>query len=226
MAVCRDIAETLARVGNVLWATGFIFGDDRVSLASPYEFGEDATVGVATVAQIGGELARGAVVMLDAGNLYAAGALIRQLVEIQYLAHSFEEQHEIAAQWLRADHEERRNFWSPRHLRRRAGGKFLSSDYSHHCEMGGHPTMSSFPLLPGHQMLHPEFLWVDLANHLVGIWQHVSACSERLVGGPVPEAWAIPDIAASVMSWSAKDGLSTALVELNRALQVEHGPRN
>jgi phage/plasmid primase-like uncharacterized protein len=46
-------------------------------------------VGVATVAQISGELGAGAVALLEAGNNYAAAALIRQLVEVEYLASAF-----------------------------------------------------------------------------------------------------------------------------------------
>jgi hypothetical protein len=66
------------------------------------------------------------------------------------LAAAFAEEHEIAGEWLRASREERIRFWSPTRLRERAGGRFLKTDYWHHCEMGGHPATRGMSLLPGH----------------------------------------------------------------------------
>jgi hypothetical protein len=90
-----------------------MFGPYRAEGRSPIDFGSDDVVGLATVCQVGGELARGAVELLGANNRYGASALVRQLVEVEYLAAAFSEKgDEIAGEWMRADREERKKFWS------------------------------------------------------------------------------------------------------------------
>jgi hypothetical protein len=148
VGICRVYAEALGRIGDSLWIGGAIFGPDRVEGRSPFGFGDDDVVGLATVCQIGGELARGAVALFEAGNLYAAAALVRQLLEVGYLASAFAAGDGLAAEWMRADREERRRFWSPARLRRRSNGRHLSADYWDHCDRGGHPTAGAPSLLP------------------------------------------------------------------------------
>jgi hypothetical protein len=220
MSACAAIAQALFDIGRMVWLTGYVVGPDRKSGASPFGFGDDSVVGAAAVTQMGGELASGAVQLLKGGNLYAASALIRQVVEVEYLAHAFAEQHEKAATWLRADREQRLKFWSPAQLRKGSSGRFLASDYWHHCELGGHPTTRSMDLLPGHAMLNKAFLWVDLAGHLLGIWKHVVVSTERLLDGPIPADWKLPDVDAAIDEWLAADGLYAALQHLG---SIIHG---
>jgi hypothetical protein len=216
--VCEEIADALARLGQLLWLSGAIVGDDRVTGASPFGFGDDRTVGLSAVCQIGGELASGAVVLLKADNRYAANALIRQLVEVEYLADAFAEEHEIAAEWLRADNLERRTFWSPAKLRQRANGRFLNTDYWHHCEMGGHPASPGLRLLPGHNRLNIEYVWADMAGHLAGIWRGVVTAVEK-IKGPAPDEAGFASVSATVAQWRSTDGFYAALGDLGRILQ-------
>lgn len=130
--------------------SGNLIGPDRKSGASPFRFGDDRTVGVATVAQIGRELSGATVDLLQAGHLYAASALTRQLVEVEYLAHAFAHDHGVAAGWLPADRKERLAFWTPAAVRKRADGAFPAEDYRRHCDLGGHPTTEERQLLPDH----------------------------------------------------------------------------
>lgn len=150
VSACDAVAGGLAQVGLALWVSGAFIGGDRVSGESPFGFGQDRAVGIATVAQIGGELARGAVGLLGGGNRYAASALLRQLVEIEYLAHAFAIGSETAEAWLRADRQKRRTFWSPKKVRDRASGEFPDEHYWSHCERGGHPTTEGMSLLHCH----------------------------------------------------------------------------
>lgn len=219
-AVCQTVATALSCVGHMFWLTGYLVGPDRKSGASPFEFGNDGAVGLATVAQIGGELAKGAIQLLQAENLYAASALIRQLVEIEYLAKAFANENEIAAEWLRADREARREFWSPEKLRRRTGGTFLRTDYWNHCDRGGHPTREGISLLPGHERMYSGYIWVDLANHLKSIWTSSTVGAERLLGGPFPDDWKIPDVAAAIDYWLSVDRLYVTLAHMSRALRA------
>ena len=221
VAVCEVIGQALAHVGRVLGVAGHLMGPDRRSGASPFRFGDDGAVGVATVAQIAGELATGAVDLLKAGNLYAGSALIRQVVEVEYLASAFAKEHDIAAAWLRADRKERLSFWSPSKLRERAGGVFLASDYSHHCELGGHPTTRAMRLLPDHATLNVAYLWVDLAGHLVRVWEDVIVSIERWLGGVIPAEWNTPDVGAAIEAWRSTDGLNAAMRDLGAMLREQ-----
>jgi hypothetical protein len=131
------IATGLARGGRVMWVQGSLLRPHRVSVESGHGFGDDRVAGIATVAQIGGELARASIDLLRAGNRYAASALIRQLFEVEYLAHAFAGDHESAAAWLRADQQERREFWAPQKLRNRADGAFIDEHSGHIASAAG-----------------------------------------------------------------------------------------
>lgn len=227
IAVCAVIAAALASMGRILWVGGTIIGPDRVTKASPFGFGDNRTVGIATVAQIGGQLALGAINLLRAGNDYAASALLRQLVEVEYLAHAFAAEHDTAAAWLRADRQARRSFWSPQKMRNRAGGEFIDEHYWSHCELGGHPTTEGMPLLPDHsRTITSAFLWVDLAGHLARIWTHVVVAAERVWGESISMGdLKLPDVDAAVHAWRSTDGLYAALQDLG-AQQHPERPSN
>lgn len=107
-------------------------GDDRASA--------DGIVALGYVLKVAHELLSSIEVLLRANGYYSAAALVRQLVEADYLAWACREDLDEAGAWLRSSDEERRARWQPRHLRSRSGGLYLSSDYAMHCELGGHPT--------------------------------------------------------------------------------------
>jgi hypothetical protein len=199
----------------MLWVSGALIGPDRVEGASPWDFGDDGVVGVAVVAQTGGELASGAIALLKDGNRYASAALTRQLLEVEYLAHAFAEDHEAAREWLRTDRERRLEFWSPKKLRKRAGGVFLPKDYGHHCEIGGHPSPRGMTLLPNHQGVAPEALWIDLAMHLVSAWGLVLRAAEWVLGQAAAEEWErVAQVSAVVEHWRQTDGYAAAMRDL------------
>lgn len=178
--VCQALALTYRDVGVVLSAGGSMVGTDRRAGRSPFGYGSDATVGLATVVQIAGELIAGTISLLEQGNVYAAAALIRQLVEVEYLGWAFAEDEEEAAAWLRSTKEERLKLWQPRHLRERSGGRFRGADYSGHCERGGHPSPSAAPLLPEHRRPVPlSWWWFDLASHGESAWEYVEVAIEK-----------------------------------------------
>jgi len=218
-AVCEAVAAGLARVGQVLWVSGAIVGPHRVSGESRHGFGDDRVVGIATVAQIGGELARGAIELLRSDNRYAAAALVRQLFEVEYLAHAFAGEHESAAAWLRADGSERRAFWTPNKLRAQADGAFIDEHYWSHCARGGHPTTEGMVLLPDHSSrMDAALLWADLAGHLASVWTHVTAAAAPAHGGAFSGArWNDPDVDAALDAWRSSDDLYAALANMDAA---------
>lgn len=179
---CDLLAVALRDGGQILWVSGNFVGPDRVEETSPFRFGDDATVGLATVMQIAGELTKGAISLLRDGNRYGAAALIRQLVEVEYLAWAFAEDEDEARKWMRSDKEERRKFWQPIRIRERADGRFRGVDYAEHCGKGGHPSPEGIYLLPDHRA--PEastpFWWCDLAIHGHSVWRYALAASKKL----------------------------------------------
>jgi len=204
-ALCRSLASTLRETGRLLWVGGYLLGSDRVTRSSPFGFGSDATVGLATVVQIAGELMDGAASLLDRENIYGAAALIRQLVEIEYLSWAFAEGQDQAQAWLRSTREERLNFWRPHDLRRRSGGRFRSSDYASHCERGGHPTPTATRLLPDHSGAESIiWWWFDLALHGVRTWEYVTVAAEEF-------GWS-----EEVGPVAARSGLAKAIEEWRR----------
>lgn len=218
IAASKAVAQGLSRVGLVLWVHGATLGPHRAAGVST--FGDDRVVGLATVAQTAGELGRGAVSLLEAENRYAASALARQLLEVEYLAHEFATDGEAAAAWLRADENERRMFWSPQRLRNRSGNRaFINEHYWRHCELGGHPTTAGMALLPEHARAIPTaLLWVDVASHLAQIWGYVRVTTERLTGSPAAMVGGAVAADKAIERWRRSDGLYAALQDLAGAL--------
>ncbi len=178
--VCGILPDAFNEAGKLLRIAGWMVGPDRANRVSPFKFGSDAVVGLATIAQVAGELCRGMTALLEVGNLYSAAALLRQIVEAEYIAWAFAEDKDEAANWLRSSRDERSRFWQPRYIRRRSAGRFRWEDYSRHCEIGGHPTPDSRQLLPDHQNVPVDFLWLDLTYHGVSTWRYIEKAGSDL----------------------------------------------
>lgn len=170
---CRMCADRLQDCGNVLWAFGLADDPQRRALA--------------TVLQIGGSIARGNVAMLEAENWYAAAALCRQLVEVEYLVWLFGIDPSEAEGWLSATQEDLRRIYSPSAMRKRSQGRFRDQEYRSHCELGGHPSPKAAFLLPEHvlpndkaPLLTLEWMWVDLGQHLKRLWSFAEAAMKTL----------------------------------------------
>lgn len=214
--LCEALAEHFRSRGEVLWVGGWLIGPDRVNGESPFGFGSDATVGLATVVQIAGQLVAGAVALLRTENRYAAAALIRQLVEVEYLVWAFAEDEAEAMAWLRSSRDERLKMWQPRHMRQRATNRFRGSDYANHCERGGHPTPDAKALLPGHTNEPLGMWWLDLANHSARIHDHFENAERRL--GETESAWskATGDRVADALGVWHRDDPVPALMAAHR----------
>jgi hypothetical protein len=208
-ATCRAAAAMFRDVGAALWVSGNIVGPDRVEGTSPFGYGNDGVVGLATISQVAGELTAGAVALLDQGNLYGAAALLRQVVEVEYLGWAFAEDPDEAAAWIRSTKSDRWAFWSPARLRKRAGGRFRGKDYGLHCERGGHPTPIAGTLLPHHSDQPPvAWWWLDLTLDCVSLGRYLIAAAARLGVGDVLTALdSGPAYMAAVAQWEQGDPL-------------------
>jgi hypothetical protein len=164
-----DVAKELDGLAAQVWAFGLAEGARRA---------------VAIVAQMGAELAVGAAQLYDSERWYAGAALVRQLIETEYLLFLFANDLAEPEKWLKASPEEARRNFSPAVMRDRSDGRFRASEYSTHCEIGGHPRLSGHILLREHflptvqkplEIFDPKVQWVDLAQHIERMWGHYVA---------------------------------------------------
>jgi hypothetical protein len=182
--LAKFTARTFDKVGEELQCVGEIFGGDRVGSKSPFGYGSDEIVAVSLLLRIGGQLTSASADLFADGRHYAAAALLRQMVEIEYLAWAFESRDKDAERWLRSTADERRIFFTPAKLRQAANGKFRGKDYGYHCELGGHPVPNSLALLQ-HNEVTCQLLLSDLLGHTGRIWDHFLDWS-------ADNPWAIP----------------------------------
>lgn len=207
----HTVGAALEDTGRLLFTAGHLFGPDRKAGASPFGHGNDREVGVAMASEISGELTLAAAALITSDQLYAAMALVRQIVEVEYLLWAFGSRKAEADAWLRSSHEERLQMWMPRHLRSKSEGRFGSKDYQDHCERGGHPTPEARFLLREHgARISAEAVWLEVAQHSVGCWDYLVAAIAELenleVYGPmILERQTTRELHSSRESWQSVD---------------------
>lgn len=184
MALREQFARTTAeQVGDIaawLGIDSLLGAGDVVDTSAPSEKASDheryvAFRGVSAVTEMAAELAMAGVSVLDSGHRYAAAALIRQLIECEYLLHAFVEDLARAASWYRATPSEIRSAFMPKTMRPLGG--FSDHEYWTHCDQGGHPSPHGRLLL--RFGMHGDLaddgvmvasMWGDLAQHLARVW--------------------------------------------------------
>lgn len=167
------LVAALKDTGDLLHISGSMVGPDRLSGASRHGNGTDALVAMARICQTARSLVLGAEQLLSTENGYAAAALNRQLVEVEYLAWAFAEERAEAESWMRSTREERLRRWQPRHLRERSQGRFRGSDYIDHCEIGGHPSPEGCQVLLDADDVRRELLLYEALNHGYSAWRYL-----------------------------------------------------
>ncbi len=167
-----QIAAALETVATHLATGGMLLGADRVYGRTQWGYGDDRVVGFAVAVEIAGALAVDAVNLLGLDRRYSAAALIRQLIECEYLVWSFGSDPEEARRWLNADAQELRSIFSPSRIRQRSAGRFDPEEYQRHCGLGGHPSAAARSLLRAHSLEAPvEEQWTDLSSHFDRLWR-------------------------------------------------------
>lgn len=206
MELARFTAEIFKDVGTKLHVFGHLLGPDRKSGLSPFGHGDDAAVAVSMLLRIGSQLVSGSADLIADGRHYAGSALVRQLVEIEYLAWAFETKDAESARWLRSNREERQSFFAPAKLRKAAGGRFRGADYSYHCELGGHPVPSSWQLLTDDAAM-AQLMLSDCLGHSGRVWDHVVGWAQSYALGDIVLSKA-DDMLAKYTEWKATDPLT------------------
>lgn len=174
VSLANFTANHFQQVGSLLHLEGHIIGSDRASKKSPFGHGSDEVVAVSMLLRIGAQLISASTDLFMDGRSYAAATLIRQMVEIEYLAWAFASRNHDAERWLRSDQKEREEFFKPAKLRAAAQGKFRGKDYSYHCNLGGHPTPMAAMLLADDPTI-AQLLLSDVLGHAGQIWNHIVA---------------------------------------------------
>jgi hypothetical protein len=118
-AATRELVDVFGEVGKLLFYEGSIFGPDRVEGRTNQGYGDDRIVATAIAAEITAELRGGTIALLDQDLHYAAGALLRQLVEVDYLLWTFANDAEVTRTWISGTKKERRALFEPHHAPRR-----------------------------------------------------------------------------------------------------------
>jgi hypothetical protein len=108
-STCSSLADALATTGAVLWAFGLA---------------EQPRPAIAAAIQMGGERARGAVTLLRDNNRYGAAALVRQIVEIEYLLFLFAQDTDEPLRWASSDLKAVREQYQPARMRSGREGNF------------------------------------------------------------------------------------------------------
>ena len=202
--LAKFTAERFEKIGTLLHLSGHIVGPDRRSKASPFGHGSDETVAIALLLRIAAELIAASTDLFMSGKAYAAAALIRQMVEVEYLAWAFETRNHDAERWLRSSKAERQEFFKPEKLRKAAGDRFRSKDYGYHCELGGHPVPTSAILLDGETAIS-QMLLSDSLGHAGRIWDHLLGWARVQNEGFLLQHSA--EFSAMFTEWQSKDTL-------------------
>jgi len=207
MELASFTADTFSQAGRELHEIGHIFGPDRAQGNSPGGHGSNETVAVALLLRICGQLVSSFVDLFSSGRHYAAAALLRQIVEIEYLTWAFQTRDKDAERWLRSTREERESFFAPRKIRQASDGKFRGQDYGYHCEFGGHPVPGASILLDDGARIG-QLLVSDLLGHTGRIWDHLAGWANGTqVGAPIRSRRA--KMVARYTEWKNKDALTS-----------------
>jgi hypothetical protein len=161
-----EVGETIAFVGVSL--ADLVDSSERASKLDKDVLAISIMMGMLA------ELATVSARLLSGREHYAGDALLRQIVEIEYLTWCFNEGKREPASWLDSTPKMRKQDYSPRELRDVSAGMFLAVDYGNHCERGGHPTPIGQHLLAGKSPEGAQILLVDLITHLWRSWDNIS----------------------------------------------------
>ncbi|MGZ2362282.1 hypothetical protein LRE75_37415 [Streptomyces sp. 372A] len=177
---------------------------------------------VSTVVCMSSELADAAAGMAQRDRYYAVGAVVRQLIECEYLLALFSEDLEHARVWFESTPEQVRSMFTPGKMRQLTG-KFSNEEYWNHCSTGGHPAPKGVGLLQKMDPLRERWpyasaeLLIDLGLHLQRIW---TAMDQLLMKHHARYATVRADqrdqAERAWSAWQEADPVAAALIEAER----------
>lgn len=167
--VLAALASGLPAIGNRLHSVGWIVKSDLL-------------LAHALLARLAGSLCSGLEELLRGENVYAAAALLRQLIEVEYLLFLGYLDPDRLAQWYRSDPRSLRREFSPQRMRNVSGGLFRDVEYWQHCVVGGHPHPEARRVLSGyeHAVEPSSFLVPDAVHHARRMWTSLRLSIESM----------------------------------------------
>lgn len=171
-ALIRQTGVDLETVSHMI----HLAGDEY---EAEWEDKRDSVLAISCLLQVCGELTSASAHLLSGPVHYAGAALLRQVVEVEYLAWSFDNGTRDATRWLRSSKKDRLKFFTPARLREQSDGRFNTKDYGDHCERGGHPVPRSLDLLDGRSPHLAQLFLVDLLTHSWRAWDSVTAWGQN-----------------------------------------------
>ncbi|WFN93805.1 hypothetical protein [Gordonia sihwensis] len=183
-ALDPKMAESRERAADAIVRFTGRVADETYAVARSLHEGGDfdaglAYSGLARVAMTATSLSTGVLGMIAKGNHYSWSALLRQVVECEYLLWKFSAAPGEIIDWLKSSREERESRWKPSRLYSDEDNDFRRKDYSLHCEFGGHPTPDG--TLAAGQILSPEQRAVQAADGRTHLLQHLHSIFEYAV---------------------------------------------
>jgi hypothetical protein len=168
-------AEVFDNLGVELSLIGHHCESTQTEASSECQASHGEIVAIALLLRVASQLTGSCAELFAQRKHYAAAALLRQLVEVEYLAWAFEKRDRDAQKWLQSTREEREKFFRPLRLRRASKGHFRDQDYRYHCEMGGHPVPGALILFGVDADSTGQLLLADALGHVGHIWNHVAS---------------------------------------------------
>lgn len=189
--------------------------DEISARISSYGLASGRRKALGIVTQMGAELIAGAAQLFESERWYAGAALVRQLIEVEYLLYLFASDPAEADLWLSSSPGEVKKMFSPGKMRERTDGQFDADEYSTHCEFGGHPRLKGSVLLRERmtpiraegeavELFSPSALWVDLSQHIERLWKNFSRAVQVISPSNFyPERF--EEIESRLAEWRRKD---------------------
>lgn len=166
--------------------TGFSFyGHELLSQIKDDASSDVLAVGI--ILKMAGDLVSGVTDLLRAKRFYAGAALMRQIVEIEYLMWAFNDGSVTPTKWLNSTHRERLKLFAPRVIRKTSRGRFLDKDYQGHCENGGHPVPIGMNFFGKGSESYSQLFLADMITHGWRIWDEFVKWAKRVAR--LPEMW-------------------------------------
>lgn len=189
-----SVANGLATTGKVMYVGGWLLKSRQLE-------------GLGTLAEMAGELAPEAVAAYKRQRWYAGAALVRQLIEAEYLVFLISRDPSVAEEWLAATPEKMRKEFTPARMRARASGMFRDKEYWLHCGLGGHPSPSARHLLASHPdpIGSKEIHWLDLAQHLERLWSHFCRALHAVDAFDAAPEEVVLEVGRTVAAWCEGD---------------------
>jgi hypothetical protein len=155
--------------------------EETASRVSAYGLSEGRRRSLGMVGQMSAELIGASAELFQMERWYPGAALVRQIVEIEYILYLFANDPSEADRWLSLSPVEAKNYFMPAKMRERSGGVFNADEYSAHCRFGGHPRKYGVALLSDWMVVAdgkndeetiPVSVWMDLSEHAIRSWRY------------------------------------------------------